>query len=107
VRRRKADELAGGDDLGLLPESREMALVAGDEIIRASSIGALKKYVVIRVGGDSKSTIWNDEMGALANVLKELPAKSFANLELRPRQGALAFAENVRKYVQPGWLRQR
>ena len=46
-----ADELAGGDHLGFLPEPREMPLVAGHQVVGAGGIGAFQKLVVVRVLG--------------------------------------------------------
>ncbi len=48
------DELAGRDDLGFFPEAWEMALVAGDEIVRAGGVGTFDEDVVARIGGDLK-----------------------------------------------------
>src|ERR1035437_2265717 len=40
-----ADELSRRDHLGLLPELREMPLVAGHQVIGAGGIGALQELV--------------------------------------------------------------
>ena len=55
MRRSQADKLSCRDDLGFLPESREMPLIAGNQIVRARSIGALEKHIVIGVRRDFKS----------------------------------------------------
>src|ERR1700687_423638 len=41
-----ADEVAGWDHLGLLPELRKMPLVAVHQVVGTGSIGALQKLVV-------------------------------------------------------------
>ena len=42
-----ADEFAGSDDSGFLPELWEMALVAGDQIVRAGGIGAFEENLTV------------------------------------------------------------
>ena len=44
-----ADEFAGCDDLGHLPEPREMPLVSGHQLIGAGSVGALQELVAVGV----------------------------------------------------------
>jgi hypothetical protein len=48
VRGGEGDELAGGDDFGLFPEWREVAGVAGDEVIGAGGVGTFQEGVVVR-----------------------------------------------------------
>jgi hypothetical protein len=45
-----ADEFAGRDDFGFLPELWQMALIAGDQVVRASGIGAFERNVIGGVG---------------------------------------------------------
>src|SRR2546422_9511508 len=45
-----ADEFTGGDDFGFLPELWEMALIAGDQVVRACSVGAFEEDVIGGVG---------------------------------------------------------
>jgi hypothetical protein len=49
MRRRDTDELAGCDDLGLLPELWEVPLISGDEVVGACGVGAFKEYIVVRI----------------------------------------------------------
>jgi len=62
-----------------------MALVAGDEIVRAGSIGAFEKDVVAGVGGELKRTRGRDEMGTVLDELKELKPETSADAEFRAR----------------------
>ena len=80
-----ADKFAGVDDFGFLPEPWEMALIAGDQIVRASGIGAFEENVIGEVGRNLKRAGGHDEMGPVFEELKKLAPESFANMEFRPR----------------------
>ncbi len=71
-----ADELAGRDHLGLLPELRKMPLVAGYQVVGTGSIGALQKLVVARVLRDLEGMRWPDEMRTVLYELAELLPES-------------------------------
>ena len=58
------DEFARGDDFGFLPELREMALVASDQVIRAGGVGASKENIIGRIGSDLKRARGRDETSA-------------------------------------------
>ena len=64
-----ADEFAGGDDIGFLPELWEVALIAGDQVVRAGGVGAFKEAVPGGMGGDLARAGGRNEMGP---VLEEL-----------------------------------
>lgn len=81
-----ANEFAGVDDFGFLPELWEMALVAGDQIVRTGSIGAFEKNVIGGVRRDLERTGWRHEMSAVLEELEKLRPQSFANMEFRARQ---------------------
>src|SRR5882762_748351 len=49
VRSNDADELAGRDHLGLLPELWKMPLVAGYQVVDASRVGAFQELVVVGI----------------------------------------------------------
>ena len=85
------DELAARDDFGFLPELGKMALVAGDEIVGAGSIGAFEEDIVAGIGSDLKGLRGRDEVGAVSDELKELNAEAFANEEFRARQDCPVF----------------
>ena len=75
MRSNQRNEIAGGDDFGLLPELWEMALVARHEIIGAGRIRAFQEDVVIgiarrRVFGAMGETMWE----TFSILLKELVA---------------------------------
>ena len=78
-----ADEFAGSDDFGFLPELWKMALIAGDQVVRAGGIGAFEEYVIGGVGRDLKLAGGHDEMGSVFEELKKLPPEPFANMEFR------------------------
>ena len=45
-----ADEFAGSDDFGFLPELWEMPRIAGDQVVRAGGIGAFDENVIGGIG---------------------------------------------------------
>jgi len=49
VRGYDADEFAGCDYLGLLPELWKMALVGGDQIVGAGGVGTFQELVVVGI----------------------------------------------------------
>ncbi len=80
-----ADEFAGGDDFGFLPELWEVALIAGDQVVRAGGIGAFEENVVGGVGRDLKRAGGRHKMGAIFEELEKLLAEPFANMKFRAR----------------------
>ncbi len=80
-----ADKFAGGDDFGFLPELWEMALIAGDQVVRAGGVGAFEENVIGGVGRDLKRAGGRDEMAPVFEELKKLLPESFANMEFRAR----------------------
>jgi len=80
-----ADEFAGSNDFGFLPELWEMALIAGDQVVRTGGVGAFKENVNGGIGGDLKRAGGRDEMGPVSEELKKLLPESFANMKFRAR----------------------
>jgi len=78
-----ADEFAGSDDFGFLPELWEMALIASDQVVRPGGIGAFKENVIGRVGRDLKRAGGRDGMGSVFEELKKLLPEPFANMKFR------------------------
>ena len=48
----QADKLSRCDDLGIFPESWEMPLVAGNQVVGARRVRALQKLVIFRIARD-------------------------------------------------------
>jgi hypothetical protein len=46
------DKFAGADDFGFLPELWEVALIAGDQVVRSGVVGAFKENVIGGIGSD-------------------------------------------------------
>jgi len=101
-----ADKFAGGDDFGFLPELWEMALIAGDQVVRAGGVGAFEENVIGGVGRDLKRPGGRNEMGPVFEELKKLLPESFANMEFRARQNGTIFREDRRRQVEAGRLRE-
>ena len=70
--RHKADELARRNDLGIFPEARKMALVAGDQVVRAGGVGALEEFVVFGVVGDFERVERSNYLGPVPDELEHL-----------------------------------
>jgi hypothetical protein len=62
-----------------------MALIPGNEVVSPSRVRTLEKYVVVGVRTHLESTVRDDQMRALTNLLEQLQAEAFPNLELRSR----------------------
>ncbi len=80
-----ADKFAGADDFSFLPELWEMALIAGDQVVRTGGIGAFEGNIIGGVGCDLKGTGGRNEMSPVFEKLKELLPQSFAYTEFRAR----------------------
>jgi hypothetical protein len=52
---RKANNSRVIYDLGFLPKSGKMLLIAGNQLVRTRRIGAFEKHIIIRVAGDFKA----------------------------------------------------
>src|ERR1035437_9405796 len=102
MRRHDADEVARCDRLGLLPELREMPLVAGHQVIGAGGIGALQELVVAGVLRGVQRARRLDNLRMVLDELQELQAEALADSQLRARQHFTVFRENRVGDVQPG-----
>lgn len=81
-----SNELARSDDLGLFPECRKMALIAGYEVIGASLVGTLKENVVPGVARGLDRMGGQYDMSVVLDKLEKLPAEAFADAQFRARQ---------------------
>src|SRR5690349_1354472 len=79
MRRGKANEFSGRYDLGFLPESREMLLIARDQIVCAGSIGTLKEHVVLGVACDIQAEGRSDGIAVVFDELQQLLPETLAN----------------------------
>ena len=70
MRRYKADELAGRDDLCLFPKPWKVSRVSSHQIVRASSISAFKEYVIGRIARDLKAPRRRNTVGASLDHLQ-------------------------------------
>ena len=71
MRRGKANEFSGRD-LGFLPESREMLLIARYRIVGTGSIAAFQKHMVVKVAWYIQAAGRNDRMTVVFNELQQL-----------------------------------
>lgn len=74
-----ADEFAGRNYFCLLPELGKMPLVASDQVIGASSIGAFQELVVVGILRDLKRSRRMHELRMILYELEKLPAKAPAD----------------------------
>jgi hypothetical protein len=80
-----AHKFPGSDDFGFLPELWEVALIAGDQVVRAGGVGAFQENVIGGVGRDLEGAGGRDEMSPVFEELKKPLPEPFANMEFRSR----------------------
>jgi len=97
-----ADEFVGGDDFGFLPELWEMALIAGNQVVRAGGVGAFQENVIGGVGRDLKRAGGRHEMSPVFEEPKKLLPESFANMKFRAREHGTVLREDRRRQVEAG-----
>jgi hypothetical protein len=103
VRSNDADEFAGRNDLGILPELGKMLCVARDQVVGPSSIRALHELVVVGIFRNLQDTHGFDQVRAFRQQLEELLPKSFADFEFWPRENFAVLRKNGVSDIQPGW----
>ena len=101
-----ADEFAGGDNCGFLPELWEMALIASNQVIDAGGVGAFEENIIGGIGSDLKRGKGRDEMGAVFKESKKLLPEPFANMKLRARYNGTILLEDGCRQIEAGWLRE-
>src|SRR5690348_16320897 len=94
MRAHNVDELTRGDNLGPLPELREMSLVPGHQIVRASRVGTFQEFIIVGIFCDLQLSANNDRMRAVVDKLKKLLLESLAYSQLRAGQHRAIFGEN-------------
>ena len=94
MRRGKANEFSGRYDLGFLPESREMLLIARNQIVRAGSIGTFKEHVVVGVACDMQAAGWNDGIAVVFDELQQLLPETLANAQFPATKDFAVFLQN-------------
>jgi len=100
MRSRQRQELTSGDDLGFLPELREMARTSRHQVVSTGGVGAFQKNVVVRIARHEWQAGRSDAVCAVLDDLPKLPAETFANVEFRPRQNITIFREYGIRDVQ-------
>src|SRR6516225_1525520 len=83
VRCNDADEFAGCDHLGFLPESRKMPLVPGHQVVGAYGIGAFNELVIVGIARHLQCPRWLHQPGVAPDELEKLLPGSLADLQLR------------------------
>jgi hypothetical protein len=58
-------------------------LIAGDEVVSAGGVGALKKDVIVWITRDLKRPRGGDEMGAVFDKREELLSKTLSDPQFR------------------------
>jgi hypothetical protein len=107
VRGYDADEFAGCDDLGLLPELWKMPLVTGDEVIGAGRVGTFQELVVVRILRNLERMCRANQLRTVLYELKKLLPKASADFEFGTREDFPVFRENGWGDIQPGGFRHR
>ena len=100
MRRYEANEFSRRYDLRLLPESREMLLIARDQIVRSGSVRTFQECVVIGVECHFKAPGWNQDVTVLLDKLQHLLLKTLANAQLRAAEHDAVFLEDRKRHVE-------
>ena len=107
VRGDNADEFAGCDDLGLLPEVWEMPLVPCDQVVGAGGVRAFQELVVVGIIRNLNCTRRLNQMRMAPYELEKLLPKASADIEFRTREHFPVFRKNGIGDVEPGRLSRR
>ena len=99
MRRGRANEFSGRYDLGFLPESREMHLIARDQIVRAGSIGTFKEHIVVGVACDIQAAGGNDDVAVVFDELQQLLPEALANSQFRAAKNLVVFLQDGSGYI--------
>jgi hypothetical protein len=102
VRCDDADEFAGSDYFGLLPELWKMSLVSGYQVVGPRGVGAFKKFVVVRIFRDLERTRSGNDLRMVLYELEELLPKAPADFEFQARENLTVFRENGFGDIQSG-----
>ena len=94
MRPNDADEFPGRDYFGLLPESWEVALAAGYQVVGASRVCTFQELVVVGVLRYPKCTLWVNALRAVLDELEKLLPKPPADFEFPACQNFLVFHQN-------------
>lgn len=100
MRRGKANKFARGYNLGFLPESGEMLLVAGYQIVSFGGISAFEKPIVIRLAGDFEAAGRGDDIAVAPGELQQLLAYPFANAQLLACEHIPIFLQNGPRNIE-------
>src|ERR1700691_2179126 len=100
MRRSQADKLPRCYDLGFLPESREMPLIAGNQVVRARRIGAFEKHIVIGVSADFKAAGGRHGTAVILDEPQQLLANAFSDSQLWTREHIRIFLQNGMRHVE-------
>jgi len=94
MRGSETDKLARRYDLGLLPESGKMFLIAGHQIIRSGSIGAFQEYVVSGIRCHVESPSRRHRMAVILDELKQLQPEPLSDPELGTGEHFVVFLKD-------------
>ena len=92
--RHQADKIAGRDDLRILPVSRKVLAIAGDQKVGASHVGTLDKDVVVRVACYLDMARGSYEMSVVLDELKQLKPQPSSNGQFGSGQHLCIFFED-------------
>ena len=87
-------EFARSNDLRFLPEGREMAGVARDQVVGTCHVGAFDENVIAGIAGDLNWTRWRYEFAPIGDELKELNSEAFADPQFGTREHGPIFKKN-------------
>jgi hypothetical protein len=89
MRSRKSDKFARRYDLGFLPESWKVPLIARDQVVGAGSVGAFQEDIVVGIARDFKTPRSYDGVTVVPDELEQLLPEALADAELRGESTSL------------------
>jgi hypothetical protein len=94
MRSRKSDKFPRRYDLGFLPESWKVPLIARDQVVGAGSVGAFQEDIVVGIARDFKTPRRYDGVTVVPDELEQL---------LPDPCGCGAQGGKAPRCIPPGW----
>ena len=101
------DQLAGADHARLRPSAGKMTLIAGNEVIGFSSLGAFEKNVVVRVSAGGDGLDGRNDLSRIPNALERERCLTGVNRQVRAADYIFILGQNRFRDTKLNLLVQR
>jgi hypothetical protein len=89
-----------------LPESGEVFLVAGDQVVGVGGLSAFQEHVVVGILADRQFALGNNHATVFANQIQHFLAFIGRYAQFRTRQNLFVLSQDLLGHEQAGWPRQ-